>query len=132
MLQTGLSSAPGIPVPDSSTADESRRKLRRRLTSVAAILGVLLLWQLAASLHVFPRSIFPSPERVVHDFYIAQFQGFGGHSLAYHAAISVARVLTGFIGAIILGVIVGVLSALVVGATPMLVNFFYGAGAAAH
>ncbi len=31
-----------------------------------------------------------------------------------------------------LGVIVGVLSALVVGATPMLVNFFYGAGAAAH
>jgi uncharacterized membrane protein YwaF len=31
-----------------------------------------------------------------------------------------------------LGVIVGVLSALIVGATPMLVNFFYGAGAAAH
>lgn len=109
MLQTEAPTTTAIDVAVAGVAgDRGRTRLGQRITSLAAIFGVLVLWQLAATLHVFPPSVFPSPERVVHDAYIAQFQGFGGHALLFHAAISVARVLAGFIAAVILGVVIGV------------------------
>lgn len=84
------------------------RRWRVSLTSLGSVLVVFIAWILVAKAGVFPHSVFPSPERVIRDLVRTQIHGFSGHSLLFQTGISTARILVGFVAAVMLGVLLGV------------------------
>ncbi len=82
-----------------------------RFTAVIAILIGLLIWQIVSTLHVFPPIALPAPLSVWHALVRLLLNGYGGHSLFDDIWISSARIAVGFIGAILLGVPLGLIMA---------------------
>ncbi len=85
----------------------------RRLVSLVVAACLVAVWALVAAMHVFSRASLPTPMRVVHDFVHAVVRGYGGHSLLAQAEISIERVVVGFVAAVLLGVVVGMLMAII-------------------
>jgi ABC-type nitrate/sulfonate/bicarbonate transport system permease component len=79
----------------------------RRFATVIAMLCALGLWQLVSVLHVFPPIALPSPVAVWKAFVMLLAQGYGGNSLFDDIWISVARIAIGFVGAVIIGIVIG-------------------------
>ena len=82
-----------------------------RFATATALCVALALWELVSVLHVFPPVALPSPVAVWHALVLLLVQGYGGHSLFDDIWISSVRIAIGFVGAIVLGVPIGLLMA---------------------
>lgn len=97
------------PPPPAGPERKPRRKLAPQWITVLVLLGALVLWQLVAVAKVFPPFALPSPVAVWQAFVAVVRHGYGGQSLSADVAVSCLRILLGFVGAIAIGVPVGLL-----------------------
>jgi taurine transport system permease protein len=75
--------------------------------SIATLLALLLLWQLAATLEVVPAMFLPSPLAVAAKFVAVSRDGFQDATLLEHLLASVGRVTAALVAAIVIGVTLG-------------------------
>jgi ABC-type nitrate/sulfonate/bicarbonate transport system permease component len=78
------------------------------LTAVVLVIAVLL-WQAVSMAGVFPAFALPSPVAVWQAFVDIARNGYGGQTLIADILISCFRIIIGFVGAIAIGVPVGLL-----------------------
>ncbi len=97
------------PPPSARPGRRVRLKLAPQWITVLVLLGALVIWQLVAVAGVFPPFALPSPVAVWKAFVGILRQGYGGQSLSADIGISCFRILIGFVGAIVIGVPVGLL-----------------------
>jgi NitT/TauT family transport system permease protein/taurine transport system permease protein len=97
------------PPPSGPPARKTRLRLAPQWITVLVLLGALVVWQLVAVAGVFPPFALPSPVAVWQSFVAILRQGYGGQSLSADIGISCFRILVGFVGAIVIGVPVGLL-----------------------
>jgi ABC-type nitrate/sulfonate/bicarbonate transport system permease component len=99
-------------------ASENELKVKTRRTraglgsyglTFAVILTSIVLWQAVSMAHIFPAFALPSPVAVWQSFVSILGNGYGGQSLASDIYISCFRIVIGFVGAIVIGVPVGLL-----------------------
>jgi len=95
---------------------EPRIKLRLAHASMksygltAAVLAIaVLLWQVVSMAGVFPAFALPSPVAVWRAFVDIMRDGYGGQSLVGDILVSCFRIVIGFVGAVAIGVPVGLL-----------------------
>lgn len=82
-----------------------------RLTTLTVLVVTVIAWQVVCDLHVFPAIALPSPLKVWASFVRLIGQGYGGQSLATDIWISSFRIGVGFLGAVIVGVPIGLMMA---------------------
>jgi NitT/TauT family transport system permease protein len=92
---------PGAGPPGQAVATVAAR-LRPALLPVASILGLLLLWQLAAWLAADPR-LLPSPAAIL----ATQIEQTASGELPYHLGVTLARVAASFVIAMTVGTALG-------------------------
>jgi NitT/TauT family transport system permease protein/taurine transport system permease protein len=91
---------------------ESRvKRWGRRGSYVLVMLGALALWEMIVAAHLFPAVALPSPVHVLHSFAKTATKGYLGKTLGQDILYSVVRVGIGFLGAVVLGVPIGLLMA---------------------
>jgi ABC-type nitrate/sulfonate/bicarbonate transport system permease component len=78
------------------------------LTSAVLVVAVLL-WQAVSMAGIFPPFALPSPVAVWQAFTEIARNGYGGQSLISDILISCFRIVIGFVGAIVIGVPIGLL-----------------------
>ncbi|PPK42004.1 NitT/TauT family transport system permease protein/taurine transport system permease protein [Trinickia symbiotica] len=106
----------GKTVERSRAQSEAKIKLRRVgsgmksywLTGAVLIISVLI-WQAVSMAGVFPPFALPSPVAVWQSFVEIIRNGYGGQSLTGDILISCFRIVIGFVGAVAIGVPVGLL-----------------------
>ncbi|MBU6425191.1 MAG: ABC transporter permease [Rhodospirillales bacterium] len=81
------------------------------LTTTVVLLAAIGLWQLCSVLQLFPPIALPSPAKVWSAFVTLFTIGYGGHTIWVDIGISSLRVAVGFIGAVIIGVPLGLMMA---------------------
>ena len=81
------------------------------LIPIAVLLVTLAAWECSAVFRVFPPIALPSPVAVAKAFVLLIDRGYGGHSLGDDIVVSSVRIAIGFLGAIALGVPIGLLMA---------------------
>ncbi|MGN6234403.1 MAG: ABC transporter permease [Trinickia sp.] len=106
----------GKTIERATARSEAKIRLRRagtRMNSYWLTVGVLvvsvLLWQAISMAGVFPPFALPSPVAVWQAFVDIVRNGYGGQSLIGDILISCFRIVVGFVGAIAIGVPVGLL-----------------------
>ncbi len=101
------------PVAAPNTPGGRPRRARTELGSygltVAVLVVAVALWQVVAMAGIFPSFALPSPLAVWQAFVTIARDGYGGQSLASDIYISCFRIIIGFVGAIAIGVPVGLL-----------------------
>lgn len=89
------------------------RRVSLRLGSygltTAVLVVAILLWQAVSMAKIFPAFALPSPAAVWQAFVEIARNGYGGQSLAGDILISCFRIMIGFVGAIAVGVPIGLL-----------------------
>jgi ABC-type nitrate/sulfonate/bicarbonate transport system permease component len=89
------------------------RRLRMSMNSYwltgAVLLVAVVLWQAISMAGVFPPFALPSPVAVWQSFVDIVHNGYGGQSLISDILISCFRIVIGFVGAIAIGVPIGLL-----------------------
>ncbi|TAL56393.1 MAG: ABC transporter permease [Pandoraea sp.] len=78
-----------------------------RLATFIALVCAIAIWQIVSIFHVFPPIALPSPTAVWKALVLLLSQGYGGRSLYDDMWISVVRIGIGFLGAVLLGVPIG-------------------------
>ncbi len=84
-------------------------RFRFNWTTPLVLVGVLVIWQLVTILKVFPPFALPSPIAVWQSLVTILREGYGGQTLANDIFISSFRILIGFVGAIVIGVPIGLM-----------------------
>lgn len=84
---------------------------RTRASYAGILLGAVLVWQVIAASRVFPAVALPSPGDVWHAFTFTWSKGYLGKSLGQDIIASVLRIAIGFLGAVVLGVPIGLVMA---------------------
>ncbi len=107
--QRGQNMNVSAPPPSARPARKMRLRLAPQWITVLVLLGALVVWQLVAMAGVFPPFALPSPVAVWKAFVAILRHGYGGQSLSADIGISCFRILVGFVGAIVIGVPVGLL-----------------------
>ena len=80
--------------------------------TTAAVIGVsLVVWQVISVLHIFPPIALPSPVAVWKAFIGLLERGYGGHTLLDDVWVSSIRITIGFLGAVVIGVPIGLIMA---------------------
>lgn len=97
------------PPPSARPGRRPHLKLGAQWITVLVLLGALAVWELVALAGVFPAFALPSPVAVWQAFVGIVRKGYGGQSLLADIGISCFRILLGFIGAIVVGVPIGLL-----------------------
>lgn len=114
-----VTSPTASPAAPASEAPAASARLPRRgagvwghrgLYAVVLVAGVGL-WQLLTAYQVFPAVALPSPADVYHAFIATATNGYLGKTLQQDLYASVYRVAVGFLGAVVGGVIFGLLMA---------------------
>ncbi|APR94190.1 ABC transporter [Pandoraea thiooxydans] len=103
------------PAEDAAQAEDVRRGSMgarvgghvHRLATIIALICAVAVWQIVSILHVFPPIALPSPTAVWRALVLLLSQGYGGRSLFEDMWISVVRIGIGFLGAVLLGVPIG-------------------------
>lgn len=92
---------------------KQRRRLRPSLKSYwltgAVLIIAIALWQAISMAGVFPAFALPSPVAVWQAFTDISRNGYGGQSLIGDILISCFRIIVGFVGAVAIGVPIGLL-----------------------
>jgi NitT/TauT family transport system permease protein/taurine transport system permease protein len=90
-----------------------QRRMRARMNSYwltgAVLIVAVLLWQAISMAGVFPAFALPSPVAVWQAFVDILRNGYGGQSLIGDILISCFRIMIGFVGAVAIGVPIGLL-----------------------
>jgi ABC-type nitrate/sulfonate/bicarbonate transport system permease component len=81
------------------------------LTTSAVLLAALALWELVSVLRLFPPIALPPPKAVWRAFITLFTIGYGGHTIWVDIGISSLRVAIGFLGAVAIGVPLGLMMA---------------------
>lgn len=81
------------------------------LTTIVVLLLALAGWEICSLLHLFTPIALPPPAAVWRAFVILFTHGYGGHLVWTDIGISAMRVAIGFLGAVIIGVPLGLLMA---------------------
>lgn len=81
------------------------------LSTMLVLVVALIIWQILASMAVFPSVALPSPGSVWQSFVRVSTTGYLNKTLGQDVLYSVVRVLVGFVGAVVLGVPLGLLMA---------------------
>jgi NitT/TauT family transport system permease protein/taurine transport system permease protein len=82
--------------------------LTSRVTSTFLVLaGAVVLWSFVSASHVFPPFAVPSPIAVWHAFISTWTHGYLQKTMGQDIVASLARVTVGFVGAVVLGVPMG-------------------------
>lgn len=81
------------------------------LTTCVVLLAAIGLWELASILKLFPAIALPPPKVVWGAFVTLFTTGYGGHLIWSDIGASALRVAIGFLGAVIIGVPLGLLMA---------------------
>lgn len=86
-----------------------QRQLDRAYTFAIVISPVVLVlaWELVSRLGLVRSVLLPPPSDIVRTFIDVLFKGYAGVNIFWHIGASVARVLTGFIAAAVLGIAIG-------------------------
>ncbi|MBW4048770.1 MAG: ABC transporter permease [Proteobacteria bacterium] len=92
-----------------SLAQGKKPKFRPSWTTPVVLVCLLAIWQLIAYLNIFPPFALPSAVAVWQSFVTILREGYGGQTLATDLFISCFRILIGFIGAIVIGVPIGLM-----------------------
>ena len=79
------------------------------LISAGSVLFVILVWAALCWLKIFPPLFLPPPATIIKQLYLMTIQDYDGVSLIVHLLVSLGRVMIGFIGAVIIGVPLGLL-----------------------
>lgn len=79
-----------------------------RKWSIVSILALLITWVVICELEVVPPLFWPSPMAVLEKFYMIAVEGYRGHTLFGHFAISLYRVMSGFLLGCFFGVLLGI------------------------
>ncbi len=77
--------------------------------SAGSVIVILLAWITISHLNMIREEALPRPETLVRDFLKMIDEGYGGKPLLQHIAMSMMRALSGFVGAVVLGVPMGLL-----------------------
>jgi NitT/TauT family transport system permease protein/taurine transport system permease protein len=101
------------PVASSSESAIKLRRFRTGLNSysltTAVLVTAVVLWQLVSMAGVFPAFALPSPVAVWLSLVDIVRNGYGGQALSSDIFISCFRIIIGFVGAVAIGVPVGLL-----------------------
>ena len=81
------------------------------LTTTIMLLAAIALWELASMLQLFPPIALPPPKAVWNAFVTLFTTGYGGHAIWEDIGVSSLRVAIGFLGAVVIGVPLGLLMA---------------------
>ncbi|WP_051622376.1 ABC transporter permease [Acidocella facilis] len=81
------------------------------LTTIIVLAVALALWEAASLLRLFPPVALPSPGAVWQAFVILFTIGYGGHTIWLDIGASALRVAIGFLGAVAIGVPLGLMMA---------------------
>ncbi len=94
----------------SVTLTGTRRWSLRRIPFryVGVLLGTIIAWQLVAASHVFPNFAFPSPASTYDSFLQTLHHGYQGSTLLQDLLVSLERVSVAYVGAVVIGVVLGV------------------------
>lgn len=105
-----------LPSGAQSVTARNRRKSRRvperrmfLVISAVSIAVVVSLWAIVTSVGLFPPLFLPSPETVVTEMYSLLVTPYGGYGLIHNIAMSLLRVMAGFLLAVATGVPLGLL-----------------------
>ncbi len=107
-----ISESPAPPKPVSAKAEaqpKNRMALRFNWATTLVIIGLLVIWQLVSLAGIFPAFALPSPVAVWKSLVEILRQGYGGQTLAADIYVSCLRILIGFVGAIVIGVPIGLM-----------------------
>jgi len=105
---------PVQPAADTSSPRTQRsiaRRWRHRFLYAVVIAAGVGVWELLTLFSVFPAVVLPSPASVYQAYITTTTTGYLGKTLQQDIMYSVVRVLIGFIGAVIGGVLIGLLMA---------------------
>lgn len=83
------------------------RKNLPLIVSIGSVLSLLVLWFVVTTLKIIPELFLPSPAAVWQKFIEVSQQGFMKATLWQHLAESISRVFSALIGAIVIGVPLG-------------------------
>ena len=83
------------------------RKNLPLIVSIGSVLSILVLWFVVTTLKIIPELFLPSPAAVWQKFIEVSQQGFMKATLWQHLAESIGRVFSALIGAIVIGVPLG-------------------------
>ncbi|HLI15217.1 MAG TPA: ABC transporter permease [Acidimicrobiales bacterium] len=87
------------------------RRHNRQVSLLVVLAAAIGIWQAVTSLQVFPSVALPAPIDVYHAFVHTATVGYLGETLGKDVLYSVLRVTVGFVGAVVLGVPIGLLMA---------------------
>lgn len=90
---------------------ERHAKWGHRLSTVLVLAVAVGIWALLASARVFPSVALPTPASVWSSFIMVATKGYLNKTLGDDVLYSVVRVAVGFVGAVVLGVPIGLLMA---------------------
>ena len=90
---------------------ERNAKWGHRLSTVLVLVGALVVWAALSSAQVFPSVALPTPATVWHSFTMVSTKGYLNKTMGQDVIYSVVRVAVGFVGAVVLGVPIGLLMA---------------------
>lgn len=108
----GKPESPAQPGPAKAKVEsprKGRKELRFNWATTLVVLGLLVIWQLVSIAGVFPAFALPSPVAVWKSLVEILHQGYGGQTLANDIYVSCLRILIGFVGAIVIGVPIGLM-----------------------
>lgn len=85
---------------------------REVLLSTATVIGMFAAWWLVTATGLANKLFLPAPDAVWKAFVKAVVKGYQGNTLQVHVGISLARILTAFAAAILVGVPLGIMMGL--------------------
>lgn len=90
---------------------ERHARWGRHLSTIMVLVGALAIWEILSAAQVFPKVALPTPVAVWDAFTLTATKGYLNKTMGQDIAYSTVRVAVGFVGAVILGVPIGLLMA---------------------
>jgi ABC-type nitrate/sulfonate/bicarbonate transport system permease component len=90
------------------SAASRKNTFRSKFTYFAVLAGAFAIWQLLSLSHTFPSFALPSPEDVYHAVVTTTTVGYLSATLQQDLLISLYRVGVAFVGAVLIGIVIGV------------------------
>jgi NitT/TauT family transport system permease protein len=79
--------------------------VKRTINQIVFVVGLLVLWEALALMKLWPPYVFPTPGGVA----VSLADGFKDHSIWIGIAISMRRVILGYVISVVLGMLLGIL-----------------------
>ncbi|MEY2334703.1 ABC transporter permease [Acidithiobacillus ferrianus] len=79
-----------------------------KIISLISVLVLVLVWQIVVTTRLIPSDILPSPIIILDTLYKYSFNRYAGYTLWENLGVSLVRIYTSFLAAVISGVIIGI------------------------